>query len=392
MSGASTDARGVARSLVAVVAASRSLCRLVERRPARRFAVLGELDAREPTPLGRIDDLVAWKQLEYLRIAARDLTGLDELDATGQALAELAADVLDGACRSGRRARSRRHRHGQDGRQRAQLLERRRRHVRGRRSTRRARREARGRDGDRRALLPRRRQPSTRGSRRPAGAHDRLVRGVLGPVGRAVGVPGAAEGPARAADDGLLGARWLDTAQRWLWNRPFSADDLRSLRQHEAASRVRGRTQGPRATARSSSGPAASATSSSPCSCSSSCTGTSDPTLRSPTTLSTPRRAGRGGLRRPRTTPTTLRDAYRYLRAVEHRLQLDDEQQVHTLPADEALGSPGARHRLPRHAERDAAEQLMPTAAAHALACPSHPRAHLLPAAARGLHRCTERR
>ena len=41
-----------------------------------------------------VDDLVAWKQLEYLRIAARDLTGLDELDATGQALAELAADVF----------------------------------------------------------------------------------------------------------------------------------------------------------------------------------------------------------------------------------------------------------------------------------------------------------
>ncbi len=46
-----------------------------------------------------VDDLVTWKQLEYLRIAARDLTGLDDLDATGQALAELAADVFASACR-----------------------------------------------------------------------------------------------------------------------------------------------------------------------------------------------------------------------------------------------------------------------------------------------------
>jgi glutamate-ammonia-ligase adenylyltransferase len=40
---------------------------------------------------------VAWKQHELLRIAARDLIGIDGLEATGAALADLAADVLDGA-------------------------------------------------------------------------------------------------------------------------------------------------------------------------------------------------------------------------------------------------------------------------------------------------------
>ena len=46
--------------------------------------------------------------------------------------------------------------------------------------------------------------------------------------------------------------------------------------------------------------------------------------------------------------PTTpqLADAYRFLRRVEHRLQLEDEQQTHTLPADRNSAG-GPRPRLP---------------------------------------------
>ena len=60
--------------------------------------MLADLDA--PSPAGPVaeaedvDDLVRRKRLEQLRIAARDLLGLDDLEATTAALAELAADVL----------------------------------------------------------------------------------------------------------------------------------------------------------------------------------------------------------------------------------------------------------------------------------------------------------
>ena len=43
------------------------------------------------------DELVRWKRLEYLRIAARDLLGVDSLDLVGAALAEMAEDVVRGA-------------------------------------------------------------------------------------------------------------------------------------------------------------------------------------------------------------------------------------------------------------------------------------------------------
>ena len=57
------------------------------------------------------------------------------------------------------------------------------------------------------------------------------------------------------AGDGAWAARWLDAAQRWLWNHPFDADDLRSLRAMKATGRGRGRPQGTRPTASSSAGP-----------------------------------------------------------------------------------------------------------------------------------------
>ena len=63
--------------------------------------------------------------------------------------------------------------------------------------------------------------------------------------------------------------------------------------------------------------------------------GRHDPGLRSPTTLT-----ALGQLAAPATSgPTTPRPstaAYRFLRAVEHRLQLVDDQQVHAVPTDRA--------------------------------------------------------
>jgi len=70
--------------------------------------------------------------------------------------------------------------------------------------------------------------------------------------------------------------------------------------------------------------------------------GRHDPSVRSPTTLDAIAQLAAGGYIE-RGEATQLDDAYRFLRTVEHRLQLQDEQQTHTLPADL-----GARTRLAR--------------------------------------------
>ena len=128
-----------------------------------------------------------------------------------------------------------------------------------------------------------------------------------------------------------------------MWPDVLDPDAVREIRAMKERAEEHHRAQGPRANASSSAGAAASATSSSRCSCCSSCTAAHDPTVRSPTTLDALARARGRWLRRARPTPTQLDDAYRFLRTVEHRLQLYDEQQTHTIPAD-----PQSRRRLAR--------------------------------------------
>ena len=70
--------------------------------------------------------------------------------------------------------------------------------------------------------------------------------------------------------------------------------------------------------------------------------GRHDPTVRSPTTLDALHELAGGGYIE-RDDADHLDDAYRFLRTVEHRLQLYDEQQTHTIPAD-----PQSRRRLAR--------------------------------------------
>ncbi|HET9556064.1 MAG TPA: bifunctional glutamine-synthetase adenylyltransferase/deadenyltransferase, partial [Actinomycetota bacterium] len=85
-------------ALAAVTSASRSLTRVLESDPAA-LTVLDDLDRRAPERAGNGADLLAWKHRELLRIAARDLTGQDPVDAIAAALARLGADVLAGAVR-----------------------------------------------------------------------------------------------------------------------------------------------------------------------------------------------------------------------------------------------------------------------------------------------------
>ena len=93
----------LALALVQVSAASDVLGRLCVVDPAA-LDVLDELhrpvtiDTTDPAALARS------KRLELLRIAGRDLLGLDALETVGVALADLAEQVLSGAVRSRREA------------------------------------------------------------------------------------------------------------------------------------------------------------------------------------------------------------------------------------------------------------------------------------------------
>ena len=76
--------------------------------------------------------------------------------------------------------------------------------------------------------------------------------------------------------------------------------------------------------------------------------GRDDGSVRSPTTLDALHELADGGyVDRP--DVDRLDRAYQFLRTVEHRIQLYDEQQTHLIPSDEqAAGAAGPRPRLPR--------------------------------------------
>jgi glutamate-ammonia-ligase adenylyltransferase len=83
-------------AVIAVCGASRSLTMLLEV-DAGALDILSDLEARPALDASNPDALRRWKGREYLRIAARDLMGLDELEVTVEAIAALGRDVLQGA-------------------------------------------------------------------------------------------------------------------------------------------------------------------------------------------------------------------------------------------------------------------------------------------------------
>lgn len=88
--------QSLTEALVAVLGASRSLAVQVDADPGS-LDVLADLATRPPVDLASPEALKRWKEHEYLRIAARDLLGLDDLPATVALVSDLAADVLRGA-------------------------------------------------------------------------------------------------------------------------------------------------------------------------------------------------------------------------------------------------------------------------------------------------------
>jgi len=317
-------------ALVAVTAASRSLTELLFAEPAG-IDVLSDLDRRPSLAPG--GDLRRWKRLELLRIAARDLLGLDDLPVVGAALARMASEVLAGG-------------HAAAG-------------------------------------------PAARGlavigmgklggaelnyssdvdvmfvSTGAASADDdvRAARAVLDVARSCFRVdvdlrPEGRDGPlvrslasyeaywerwARTwefqallkarpvAGDVALGQRFHAAAQGRLWERPFTAEDLRAVRtmKSRAESELARKGLGDREVKRGRGGIRDIEFSVQLLQL---VHGRHDPALRSPTTLDALAELGAGGYVEPGDA-RSLDYAYRLLRAVEHRLQLVAEQQIHTLP------------------------------------------------------------
>jgi glutamate-ammonia-ligase adenylyltransferase len=321
-------------AVVAVVAASRDLARLVENEPAA-LDVLGHLDER-PERRGDDGDAVArWKRLEYLRIAARDLLGTDDFTAVVTALSTLARDVLKRAvalvpmAEGDRLAVIGMGKLGGSELNYASDID-----VMfvGEGDTGRLERAA------RRVIDLTRHAFVVDANLRPQGRDGPLVRSMASYEaywGRwAEPWEFQALLKARAAaGDTDLGLTFEDAARRALWQRQFTADDLRSLRHMKARVEAelarRGLTDREVKRGRGGIRDIEFAVQLLQL-----VHGRLDPDLRSPTTLAALDQMAASGYV-DEDDARRLGAAYRFLRRVEHVLQLHDGTQVYAMPADE---------------------------------------------------------
>lgn len=328
-------------ALVAVAGASPALLRRVESDP-RALGVLSALDRPTDVPVTSPPALRRWKDLELLRIAARDLRGLDDLPSTTRRLSDLAGTVIGTAVELHARTD-------------ASLA------VVGM-----------GKLGGRELNYASDVDVLFVGDGRPE-ALERLARLVmdtvrpcfridvdLRPEGRAGQLVRSVDGyesywdrwarpwefqallKARpVAGDPRLGARFADTAQRWLWNRPVATDDLREVRhlKERTEARVDARGEAERDV---KLGPGGIRDIEFAVQLLQLVHGQLDAGLRSPTTLVALDDLASAGYVSP-DDASVLREAYVELRVIEHRLQLVEERQTHLLPRD-----PSARTTLAR--------------------------------------------
>ena len=315
-------------AVVAVTAASRSLTELLLSDPAA-LDVLADLDRRPVLNGGA--DLRRWKRLEMLRIAARDLVGLDDLPAVGAALSRMAREVLQAAVETADAGGLAVIGMGKLGGAELNYSS----------------------DVDLVFVGPSGNDDDARAARamldvartcfrvdvdlRPEGRDGPLVRSL--DSYEAYWDRWAQTWEFQAllkarpvAGDMDLGARFLAAAQRRIWERPFSAEDLRAVRAMKARAEAdlarKGLTD--REVKRGRGGIRDIEFSVQLLQL---VHGRHDASLRSPTTLEALAELGAGGYVDPGDA-RSLDHAYRLLRAVEHRLQLVAEQQIHTLPAD----------------------------------------------------------
>lgn len=320
---------GAARRLVAVIAASRTLTDLLER-DELAMAVLAEPHERAPVDH---EDIVGWKRRELLRVAALDLAGERTLAATCAALSSMARDVLAHAV------------------------------------------EVTARDGERIAVVGMGKLGGNElnyasdvdillvGEGEPV-ALERIGRAILDVAGRCFRVdadlrPEGRDGPlvrtvsgftsywqrwaepwerqsllraVPVAGDEELQLAWGLAASEALWARPFTADDLRHVRALKARAdlAVRQRAVADREVKR---GPGGIRDIEFAAQLLQLVHGRVDEALRSPNTLAALDALAQGGYV-ARDDARQLAEAYHLLRRVEHALQLEDERQTHTVPAD----------------------------------------------------------
>ncbi len=134
------------------------------------------------------------------------------------------------------------------------------------------------------------------------------------------------------AGDPDVGRAWAEASSSALWRRGLSADDLRSLRALKARAEAEVQRQGA-AEREVKRGPGGIRDIEFAVQLLQLVHGRSDPELRSPTTLTALAELDAAGYV-AHEDADDMAGAYRFLRRVEHALQVEDEQQTHTVPAD----------------------------------------------------------
>ncbi len=322
-------------AVVAVTAASRFLTRLLLREPGV-VTVLTELDRPVPTGGNDISELQAWKGKELLRIAARDLLGLDPLEAVVAALSHLAEGVLEAACGLGR----------QQGAGHLAVI-------------------GMGKlggcelnyasdvdivfvgQGDARPVMTAARACyRVDADLRPEGRSGALMRTLNSyeTYWDRWAEPWEFQALVKArpvAGDPDLGAAFAAAAAERVWGRPFGAEDLRQVRAMKARAEEEMSRRGvlDREVKRGRGGIRDVEFAVQLLQL---VHGGQDDALRSPNTLTALNELASAGYV-DGGDAEALEGAYRFLRTVEHRLQLVDEQQVHAVPVDT-----GARTSLAR--------------------------------------------
>jgi glutamate-ammonia-ligase adenylyltransferase len=319
----------LAEALVAVLGASRSMARLCQTDPGA-LDVLAHLDRRPSLdPSAGAPGLVAWKHLELMRIAARDLLGLDNLEVVGAALARLADDVVSEALRlvggaqdlavvgMGKLGANELNYSsdvdlmfvGEDGQASAAraVLE----------------------------MLGLCYRVDT--TLRPEGRAGALVRSLASYVTyweRWV-EPWELQALLKArpvGGDPVLGAEFAIAAAEAIWSRPWGVAEIRQARDMKARTEAVLTRRGV-AEREVKSGPGGIRDVEFSVQLLQLVHGRSDPALRAPSTLAALAELGRAGYISPEDAQV-MEASYRFLRTVEHRLQLVEERQVHTVPAD----------------------------------------------------------
>ena len=328
----------LAEALVRVAAASNSLGRLCVV-DAAALDVLDALDRQVPIGPSDAQALARSKRLELLRIAARDLLGLDGLDEVGAALARLAGNVLAASVALAGPGRSiavvgmgklggEELNYASD----VDIL-----FVTG--------------DGPddglaRRVLDLARRCFRVDADLRPEGRAGALTRTLESYHGYWERWAATWEFQALlkarpVAGDAAVGSSFESAARTAVWDRHYSADELAEVRSMKLRSELAASARRPNHT-EIKRGPGGIRDIEFAVQLLQLVHGRHDPDIRVRSTLGALAALGQAGYVSAEDA-IVLDNAYRFLRTVEHRIQLVEEEQTHHLPAD-----PAARLRLAR--------------------------------------------